>query len=244
MSRSEHMEQANFEEARKAEEQYHSKLYSEKEILEPGTWMSEPIPVVMELQERLLQLKKDLVIMDLGSGAGRNTIPLALRLKGSDSKVIGIDLLDEAVDKLRENAAEYGVNAIVEAQKGDAEHTNFGSDEYDYIIACGCLEHVSSEEAFVQVLERMKQGTRLGGIHCIAMNTNVQEVEMDSGKEVKTLIELNLSSTRAIEILEQVYQDWNVLDQKTVLQSIEEEKYEVPTEFRAQSLTFAVQRIK
>ncbi|MNK57862.1 arsenite S-adenosylmethyltransferase [compost metagenome] len=238
------MDKAKFEEARKAEETYHSKLYNEKEILEPGTWMSEPIPLVMELQDRLLQYKKDIVIMDLGSGAGRNTIPLALKLKGSSSRVIGIDLLDEAVNKLRENAAEYGVEQLVEAQKGDAEHTDFGDEEYDYIIACGCLEHVSSEEAFVQVLERMKQGTRLGGIHCIGMNTNIQEVEMNSGKELETLIELNLSSTKAVQILERVYQDWNVLEQKAVLQSIEEEKYEVPSEFRAQSITFAAQRIK
>ncbi|MNH95532.1 arsenite S-adenosylmethyltransferase [compost metagenome] len=238
------MDKAKFEEARKAEETYHSKLYNEKEILEPGTWMSEPIPLVMELQDRLLQYKKDIVIMDLGSGAGRNTIPLALKLKGSSSRVIGIDLLDEAVNKLRENAAEYGVEQLVEAQKGDAEHTDFGDEEYDYIIACGCLEHVSSEEAFVQVLERMKQGTRLGGIHCFGMNTNIQEVEMNSGKELETLIELNLSSTKAVQILERVYQDWNVLEQKAVLQSIEEEKYEVPSEFRAQSITFAAQRIK
>ncbi|WP_433943050.1 class I SAM-dependent methyltransferase [Paenibacillus sp. SN-8-1] len=238
------MGQANFEEARRAEETYHSKLYSEKEILEPGTWMSEPIPLVMELQDRLLRYKKDIVIMDLGSGAGRNTIPLALKLKGSGSRVIGMDLLDEAVNKLRENAAEYGVETLVEVQKGDAEHTDFGDEEYDYIIACGCLEHVSSEEAFVQVLERMKKGTRIGGIHCIGMNTNVQEVEMDSGKELEPLIELNLSSTKAVQILERVYGDWNVLEQSAVLQSIEEEKYEVPSEFRAQSITFAAQRVK
>ncbi|MNR02988.1 hypothetical protein D3C85_1188640 [compost metagenome] len=67
---------------------------------------------------------------------------------------------------------------------------------------------------------------------------------MNSGKELETLIELNLSSTKAVQILERVYQDWNVLEQKAVLQSIEEEKYEVPSEFRAQSITFAAQRIK
>ncbi|USB31835.1 class I SAM-dependent methyltransferase [Paenibacillus sp. YPG26] len=238
------MDQAKFEEARKAEETYHSKLYNEKEILEPGTWMSEPIPLVMELLDRLMRHTKKLNIMDLGSGAGRNTIPVALKLKGSGSRVAGIDLLDEAVDKLRENATQYDVEELVDARKGDAEHTDFGNEEYDYIIACGCLEHVSSEEALIQVLERMKQGTRLGGIHCIGMNTNVQEVEMNSGKELETLIELNLSSTRAVQILEQVYDGWNVLEQTSVLQSIEEDKYEEPTEFRAQSISFAVQRIK
>lgn len=239
------MEQANFEEARKAEEMYHSKLYSENDILEPGTWMSQPIPLVMELLSRLQQVKQDIHILDLGSGAGRNTIPLALQLKGTNSRVLGIDLLDEAVEKLGDNAEQYGVGNLVQAEKGDAEHTNFGTEKYDYIIACGCLEHVSSEDALIQVLERMKEGTRLGGIHCIAMNTNVQEIEHETGKELNTLIELNLPSERAVQILEQTYREgWSVLEQKGVLQAIEEEKYETPTEFRAQSITFAVQRIK
>ncbi|WP_068618712.1 class I SAM-dependent methyltransferase [Paenibacillus tuaregi] len=239
------MDQANFEEARRAEETYHSKLYQENEILEQGTWMSQPIPLVMELLDRLRQHKNVVSVLDLGSGAGRNTIPLALRLRDTDSKVVGVDLLEEAVSKLKENAEEYGVSRIVEARVGDAENIDYGTGQYDYIVACGCLEHVSSEEAFVQVLDRMKRGTRLGGIHCIAMNTNVQEIDQKTGRERDTLIELNLSSQRAVELLKMAYKDgWSVLEEKAVLQSIQEDKYETPTEFRAQSVTFAVQRMK
>jgi hypothetical protein len=46
------MNQPDFKEARKAEASYHSELYSEKDILEPGTWMSRPVPIVMEMLER------------------------------------------------------------------------------------------------------------------------------------------------------------------------------------------------
>ncbi|MEC0091068.1 class I SAM-dependent methyltransferase [Paenibacillus macquariensis] len=93
------MSQADFDAARKAEAIYHNELYSAHEILEPGTWMSKPNPVVMELLDRLLLHKDQLTVLDLGCGAGRNTIPIAMRLQETDSKVFGLDLLSEAVDK-------------------------------------------------------------------------------------------------------------------------------------------------
>ncbi|KIL34389.1 hypothetical protein SD71_20420 [Cohnella kolymensis] len=236
------MSQANFDEARRAEANYHKELYEDNEILEPGTWMSKPIPLVMELLDRLLLHKTDVNVLDLGCGAGRNTIPIAIALKNTSSKVVGLDLLDEAVAKLRENAQEYGVSDLIEADKSDAERAEIREDAYDYIIACGCLEHVSSEEALVQVLERMKRGTKLGGIHCIEMNTNVQEIETDTGRELQPLIELNLPTERAFSILEETYRGWNVLEYRTKLQSIDEEKYDKPSQFRAQSIIFAVQK--
>lgn len=236
------MNQANFEEARDAEVSYHNELYRDFEILEPGTWMSDPNSMVMELLERLLQHKDHLNVLDLGCGAGRNTIPLAVRLKNTDSVVVGLDLLHEAIDKLRENADKYDVTDIIEAKEVDVEHADITREYYDYILACGCLEHVSTEEAFVQTLERMKQGTVMGGIHCISMNTEIHEVERDTGRELETLIELNLQTEKAYTILEKVYAGWNVLERKTVIQSIDEEKYDIPTQFRSQSITFAVQK--
>jgi cyclopropane fatty-acyl-phospholipid synthase-like methyltransferase len=238
------MEQANFEEAREAEANYHNELYSDSEILEPGTWMSNPNAVVMELLERLLQHKDHLKVLDLGCGAGRNSIPIAMRLKETDSTVVGIDLLNEAIEKLLKNADIYGVRGLIQAVEGDAEHAEISKENFDYIVACGCLEHVSSEEAFIKVIEVMKQGTKIGGIHCITMNTEIQEVEQDTGRKLETLIELNLQTDRAFSILEKVYEGWNVLEHQMVIQSIDEEKYDKPTQFRSHSITFAAQKIE
>ena len=238
------MNQADFNAARKAEAIYHNALYVSHEILEPGTWMSKPNPVVMELLERLLLHKDQLTVLDLGCGAGRNTIPIAMRLQETESTVFGLDLLSEAVDKLRDNARKYGVTDIIEGEEVDIEHAEIPKATYDYILACGCLEHVSSEVAFIQVLERMKQGTQMGGINCISMNTEIQEVERDTGRMLDTLIELNLRKDKAYSILETVYKGWNVLEQKTVIHSVDEDKYDVPTQFRSQSITFATQKLR
>ncbi|AOZ90979.1 class I SAM-dependent methyltransferase [Paenibacillus crassostreae] len=238
------LEQADFAKARKAEANYHNELYHEHEILEAGSWMSKPNSLVMEMLDRLLEHKERVNVLDLGCGAGRNTIPMAMRLKGTGSQMLGTDLLAEAIDKLHENALEYGVTDGIQAEEVDVELTNIAENHYDFIVACGCLEHVSSEIALVKVLNRMKLGTKLGGIHCITMNTDVQEVDIVSGREREPLIELNLPMERATTILQEVYAEWNILEHKTVIRSIAEDKYDTPTQFRCHCITLAVQKIK
>jgi len=236
------MGEAEFVQARKAEKNYHHKLYNEHDILEPGTWMSKPEPVVMELLEQMIHDRAKASVLDLGCGAGRHAIPIALRLKPGGGKLTGVDLLEMAVQKLRENAGKYGVASVVEACRADVEHYPIPESGYDYIVACGCLEHMASVEAMMGVVERMKLGTRPGGIHCLSINTQVQEFESGSGRPVKPLIELNLPTAEAFTLLEQLYADWEVLRYETQLLTIEEEKYEQPTRFRCRSITFAARK--
>ncbi|WP_342555397.1 class I SAM-dependent methyltransferase [Paenibacillus sp. FSL R7-0652] len=237
------MGKQQFEAARQAEAGYHSDFYKNNELFEEGTWMSRPMPMVMDMLERLLVHKQELRVLDLGCGVGRHTIPIAQRLAQTNSQVIGVDLLDEAVDGLRKYAKQYQVEQIVQAEKGDVEHYPVQPDDFDFIAACSCLEHTSSREAFLETVERLKAGTRLGGIHCITMSTSVEEKEIRTGRQIEPLIELNLPTSEAITLLEQAYEGWNILFQEHVTQTIEEEKYDEPTEFRCELLRFAVQRM-
>ncbi|PZT55943.1 class I SAM-dependent methyltransferase [Paenibacillus silvae] len=236
------MGKQQFEAARQAEAGYHSNFYKNNELFEDGTWMSRPMPLVMEMLERLLVHKKELRVLDLGCGVGRHTIPIAQRLTDTNSEVIGVDLLDEAVDGLNKYAKQYEVNHIVRAEKADVEHYQVQPNAFDFIAACSCLEHTSSKEALLETVERLKAGTRLGGIHCITMSTSVEEKEIQTGRQIEPLIELNLSTSEAITLLEQAYEGWNILFQEHVTQTIQEEKYDEPTEFRCELLRFAVQK--
>jgi cyclopropane fatty-acyl-phospholipid synthase-like methyltransferase len=236
------MGKQQFEAARQAEAGYHSDFYKNNELFEEGTWMSRPMPMVMEMLERLLVHKQQLRVLDLGCGAGRHTIPIAQRLSDTNSEVIGVDLLDEAVDGLRKYAKQYEVDHIVQAEKADVEHYRIQPNAFDFIAACSCLEHTSSKEAFLETVERLKEGTRLGGIHCITMSTSVEEKEIQTGRQIEPLIELNLPTSEVIALLEHAYEDWNILFQEHVTQTIQEEKYDEPTEFRCELLRFAVQK--
>jgi cyclopropane fatty-acyl-phospholipid synthase-like methyltransferase len=231
-----------FEAARKAEAGYHSNFYQNNELFASGTWMAKPMPMVMDMLERLLTHKTELRVLDLGCGVGRHTIPIAQRLGQTNSEVIGVDLLDEAVDGLRKYAKEYQVDHIVKAEKADVEHYDIEPDHFDYIAACSCLEHVSNKQALVEAIERLQAGTRTGGIHCITMSTSVEEKEINTGRELEPLIELNLPTAEAIAFLEKAYTDWNILLQEHVTQTIEEEKYDEPTQFRCELLRFAAQK--
>ncbi|UPK46148.1 class I SAM-dependent methyltransferase [Paenibacillus pabuli] len=231
-----------FEAARKAETGYHSNFYQNNELFASGTWMSRPMPMVMDMLDRLLTHKAELRVLDLGCGVGRHTIPIAQRLGQTNSEVIGVDLLDEAVDGLRKYAKEYQVDHIVQAEKADVEHYAVEPDHFDFIAACSCLEHVSTKQALVEAIERLQAGTRTGGIHCITMSTSVEEKEINTGREIEPLIELNLPTAEAIALLEKTYADWNILLQEHVTQTIEEEKYDEPTQFRCELLRFAAQK--
>ncbi|MWV43624.1 methyltransferase domain-containing protein [Paenibacillus sp. HJL G12] len=238
------MNSEQFEAARQSEADYHQRFYEENDIFQDGTWMSEPGPVVMDMLERLLLHKDDLTVLDLGCGVGRNTIPVAERLKGSLSKIKGVDLLEDAAAKLRSNADEFGVGHLIEAEAADVEHYPIAEDAYDYILACSCLEHTSSMDALQRTLDAMQKGTKLGGIHCITMSTEVEEVDRTTGENTKGLIELNIPQQEALDLLDHTYEEWNVLIKQAVPQSIEEEKDGRHIDFRCNLVTYVAQKIQ
>ncbi|MGU3472664.1 class I SAM-dependent methyltransferase [Paenibacillus sp. D51F] len=237
------MPKNDFEEARESEKTYHAHLYETEEILEPGSWLSEPIPAVMEYLELVIAGNPNPAVLDLGCGSGRNAIPIAKRLQeAGKGRLTGTDLLQEAVSKLVENARKYGVEKQVEAVRCDAEKADYEPDTYDYVVACGCLEHVSSEDALRAVIGKLQQATRNGGIHCLAMNTGISERVAATGEKLDEKIELNLPEEEADRLLRDAYADWNLLREERDDVAVEEEKYEEKTEFTARSVLMVFQK--
>ncbi|MCM3783037.1 class I SAM-dependent methyltransferase [Neobacillus mesonae] len=231
-----------FKEARKMEENYHKQFYQEHDLYEEGTWMAGPMPIVMDSLDRLMSIESDLSILDLGAGAGRNTIAMADKLKGTKSEIVAVDLLEEAVQSLLEHAKKYEVEHMISAEQADIEHYEIIENGYDYIAACSCLEHVSSIEALYRVLNRMKNGTKLGGINLITMSTNVEEVTIRDSMPREPMIELNLPTLDAEQLLSDQYKEWDILFSERVTQTIPEQKYDEPTEFRCQLIRFAARK--
>ncbi|MNN53933.1 hypothetical protein D3C81_1687210 [compost metagenome] len=78
------------------------------------------------------------------------------------------------------------------------------------IIAVSALEHVSSESALERKLNEITLGTKLNGSNCIIIGSNIREINIENGKELDPMFEVNASTERMMEILDQQYVGWEV----------------------------------
>jgi len=60
-----------------------------------------------------------ITVLDLGCGVGRNSIPIASSLQGRGGKVVCVDILQSALDKLHEYGEHYGVRASLDIRLSD-----------------------------------------------------------------------------------------------------------------------------
>ncbi|ACT02569.1 class I SAM-dependent methyltransferase [Paenibacillus sp. JDR-2] len=232
--------ESRFHRARTEEMKYHEKFYAEHELFAPGTWIAKPVKAIMDTFALLdpYQMR----VLDLGSGVGRNAIPIAQAIKANNGKVTAVDLLPSAVAILQENAEKYDVINHLEAVVADIEHFQIPAESYDYIIACSSLEHVSSADAFRRVVARMIEGTRSRGIHAILMSTQTEELDYSTGVVSEGLIELNLSTDEAFHLLRECYSGWEIVLERVIPQAVQEIKYGKSIEYRGNWLTYIVRR--
>ncbi|MFD0676341.1 MULTISPECIES: class I SAM-dependent methyltransferase [unclassified Paenibacillus] len=221
--------QANnrIETIRDGERKYHEACYDNYKLFEAGSWLHKPVKTVMETLKQFEDYG-ELTVLDLGcgvgrnsiplaesiksrSGVGRNSIPLAESIKSRSGVVVCVDLLESALSKLKSYSREYGVSDNIESALSDIGNYEIAANQYDYIVAVSALEHVASEQQLVQVLGRMVSGTKANGINCIIMSTNIEEIEMDSGIQLEPLMELNMTTGKAEELLARAYKGWKVL---------------------------------
>ncbi|WP_254450653.1 class I SAM-dependent methyltransferase [Cohnella herbarum] len=167
-----------FIQARTEEIKYHESFYLESTLFEPGTWLARPVKIVLKMLDLLNN--PNIRILDLGCGVGRNSIPIAQIVKNLNGMITCVDLIPTAIDLLIENSRKYNVQDQIIAEVADAEEYLITPREFDYIVACSCLEHVSSVEALKMVVNRMITGTKDNGINAILMSTEVKEIDIET----------------------------------------------------------------
>ncbi|EJQ44416.1 hypothetical protein IEE_02606 [Bacillus cereus BAG5X1-1] len=192
---------------RQEEKKYHDLCYEQYKLFEAGSWLYKPVKTVMDMLN-YFEGQKDLHILDLGSGVGRNSIPIAQKIMNSGGTVTCVDLLDSALTKLQVYSKEQGVFEYIKTEQSALEDYYISSNSYNYIIAVSSLEHVKSIEDLKKVLHSMKNGTKSGGINCLIVNSNIQEIDLETNQELDALIEINLSTEEMIRTLKDVYSEW------------------------------------
>lgn len=170
------------------EKKYHDFCYDNYHLFEPGSWLHRPVKTVIDLLEEYKD-HEYLSVLDLGSGIGRNSIPIAESMKNRDGKVVCVDLLESAIHKLQSYSRQFGVEPYIVTKLSDIEHFTIEQDEYDMIVAVSALEHVSSESALVSKLNEMAHGTKMDGSNCIIIGSNIKEVKLVTGHELDPMFE-------------------------------------------------------
>jgi 2-polyprenyl-3-methyl-5-hydroxy-6-metoxy-1,4-benzoquinol methylase len=194
---------------RSEEKKYHDFCYTNYNLFEPGSWLHRPVKTVIDLLEDYKDLEY-LSVLDLGAGMGRNSIPIAESMKNRNGKVVCVDLLESAIDKLQSNSRKYGVNQYIVTRLSDIEQFIIEHEEYDIIVAVSALEHVSSESALEQKLIELTTGTKVNGSNCIIIGSNIREVNIKNGQELDPMFEINITTERMLEILDDRYNGWEI----------------------------------
>ncbi|MFN3487433.1 MAG: methyltransferase domain-containing protein [Planctomycetota bacterium] len=153
------------------------RLYTEEQLagLPPGAiaWalgVGNPVPHAA--------LRPGETVLDLGSGGGIDTI-LAAREVGPTGRAIGIDLLDEMVERARAHAREAGVGGWTEFHRGEMEDVPLPDGSVDVVISNGVI-NLSPRKS--RVLAEIHRVLRPGGRLCVADLT----VEEDLPPEILT----------------------------------------------------------
>jgi 2-polyprenyl-3-methyl-5-hydroxy-6-metoxy-1,4-benzoquinol methylase len=194
---------------REEERKYHEDVYNNYNLFEAGTWLHKPVKTVMETLN-YFSAYDYLEVLDLGCGIGRNSIPIAETMKERSGKIVCVDLLQTALDKLEMNSNQYNVSKYIDPHLSDIADFNIITNQYDYIVAVSALEHVESEAKLKRVLANMIAGTRVKGINCIIMNTNIEEIDEVTGDKLDPYIELNMTTQNLVNLFEEAYKEWKV----------------------------------
>ncbi|MGH1283775.1 class I SAM-dependent methyltransferase [Bacillus toyonensis] len=226
---------------RQEEKKYHDPCYEQYKLFETGSWLYKPVKTVMDMME-YFEGQNNLQVLDLGSGVRRNSIPIAQKIKNCSGTVTCVDLLHSALTKLQVYSKEHDVFEVIKTEQAAIENYHIDSNAYDYIVSVSSLEHVKSEEDFKNVLHSMKKGTKNGGINCLIINSNIQEIDLKTNEELEALIEINLPTEEMIHLLKSIYNGWKELKVEIKELAYNIVRNERHIQLKTNAITFVVQK--
>ena len=209
---------------RQVEAASHTQAYTRHALYSPGSWLAKPVKTVMELLP-LFEGYTRFTALDLGTGVGRNCIPVAQHFSGIPCIVDCIDILELAIAKLNENALQFGVENCIRGIISAIDDYEITADSYDLIMAISALEHIASQAAFEKKLAKIRDGLRHGGIACLIVNSGVVERDKATGQKLPPQFEVNLPTDQMQELLEKTFAGWQIIKHTIVHQ-----KYDIPRE--------------
>ncbi|WP_047982790.1 class I SAM-dependent methyltransferase [Ornithinibacillus californiensis] len=199
-------------EIRKREKAYHDSCYENYKLFESGSWLHKPVATVMNLLPTF-ESYQTLKVLDLGCGVGRNSIPIAEWIRDSEKngQIVCVDLLDSAIEKLTTYGKDFGVSNIIQPIKASIEYFHIEENTYDFTVAVSSLEHVESMKMLQDVLVKIAKGSKPGGVVCIIINSNLEEIDIETGEDLEVNVEINIPTEDMFQALEEAFFGWSII---------------------------------
>lgn len=216
---------------REAEKKSHLEIYSTAKLFESGSWLQKPVKTVVDLFEHFEDYR-ELNVLDLGCGVGRNCIPIAQKFKDIDCNIDCVDILDYAIEELNKNSINYGVEKEINGVISSIDDFEITENCYDLIIAVSALEHINSEDAFVLKLKEIKSGIRNNGIVCLIVNSEITEINKENGQKIIPQFEVNFRTQELCDLFNRIFVGW-----KVTKNTVRRQRYDIPRENCISDLT-------
>ena len=210
--------------ARRATQEYHIDLYKNHKLFQKGSsWLEKPNDEIVAVVKNNSVGKRNIKVLDLGSGVGRNAIPIAKLLKKKGVVIHCVDYLQIAIDKLYIYAKKHDVAEYIKGFVSPIEDFKIKRDFYDYIIAHSVLAHAKNKETMIRVIKDMAKGVNKNGIAYIYMITNPRMYDAKTRGTTDSDAEVNISYKEASGKIKQIFTRWNIL---TLKKNPYEERYQ------------------
>ena len=228
-------------EIRKAEAESHTEAYTSHALFSTGSWLAKPVKTVLDILP-LFEGYKEFRGLDLGSGVGRNSIPVAQHFSSVPCWVDCVDILELAIEKLLENAQQHGVAGNIQGIVSSIDDYEINAESYDLIMAVSALEHIASRMAFENKLTAIREGVRIGGIVCLIVNSGVTEQDKATGEELRPQFEVNLPTGEMQLLLEQAFLGWKIIKHTVVHQKYDISRANGLAELETDVITYVAKR--
>jgi len=234
-------ETSRLAEIRRAEAISHTEAYNHNVLFQQGSWLSRPVKTVLDILP-LFADYENFRALDLGCGVGRNCIPVAQAVPCG--QIDCVDILALAIEKLRENAAAYGVADRIRTTVSGIDRFPIPKNTYDLILGISVLEHMDSRESMERKIREIQAGVRENGAVCFVLNTGIREHDKATGEALQPQFEVLLESAEILGLFDSIFAGWKVLHC-----GVHHQKYDTPRErgivqLDSDVVTFAARKVK
>src|SRR5437016_871979 len=94
-------------------------------------------------------------VLDYGCGDGK----FSLRLASLGARVVGVDISPKLIEQARASASNLDLNGLSpQFIVGDAHHTPFDDNSFDYVFGNGVLHHLDLDKAYAEIARVLRPG--------------------------------------------------------------------------------------